>query len=73
MADEILDTTDGLGQAIEDAAALATVFPTGTAPSDVPKRLTLYERIRKDRAYKIQAYARQAGENSWEGRNEAEG
>ena len=68
-----LDTTDGLGQAIEDVAALATVFPKGTAPSDVPERLKLYEKLRQERAYRIQAYAKRAGENSWEGRNEAEG
>lgn len=55
----ILDSCDGVGQAIEDAAALATVLPKGTAPGDVPERLELYEKIRYERAYRVQEYAEQ--------------
>ncbi|KAK9776912.1 hypothetical protein SCAR479_06313 [Seiridium cardinale] len=51
----------GAGQAMEDAAALATVLPLGTAPSDVPERLKVYEKIRYDRGHAIQEYSRQAG------------
>ncbi|KAI0974292.1 hypothetical protein F4678DRAFT_486179 [Xylaria arbuscula] len=51
----------GAGQAIEDAAALGTVLPKGTRPSDVPERLRLYEKIRYKRAHMIQEYSRQAG------------
>ncbi|KAI0911784.1 hypothetical protein F4823DRAFT_623271 [Ustulina deusta] len=51
----------GAGQAIEDAAALGTVLPKGTRPSDVPERLQLYEKIRYERAHVIQEYSRQAG------------
>ncbi|KAH8676284.1 hypothetical protein BX600DRAFT_508449 [Xylariales sp. PMI_506] len=51
----------GAGQAMEDAAALATVLPRGTAPSDVSERLKLYEQMRYDRAHVIQEYSRQAG------------
>ncbi|KAH6648283.1 hypothetical protein BKA67DRAFT_593957 [Truncatella angustata] len=51
----------GAGQAMEDAAALATVLPAGTAPSHVAERLKLYEKIRYDRGHAIQEYSRQAG------------
>ncbi|GAW15963.1 hypothetical protein ANO14919_053850 [Xylariales sp. No.14919] len=53
----------GAGQAIEDAAALGTVLPRGTYPSEVPDRLQLYERIRYERAHMIQEYSRQAGKD----------
>ncbi len=55
------DQGQGAGQAIEDAAALGTVLPKGTHPSDVPERLQLYEKIRYERAHVIQEYSRQAG------------
>ncbi|KAF7529416.1 hypothetical protein G7054_g9855 [Neopestalotiopsis clavispora] len=51
----------GAGQAMEDAAALATVLPAGTAPDQVPERLKLYEKIRYERGHAIQEYSRQAG------------
>ncbi|KAI1368724.1 hypothetical protein F5Y08DRAFT_335290 [Xylaria arbuscula] len=51
----------GAAQAIEDAAALGTVLPRGTHPSDIPERLKLYEKIRYERAHMIQEYSRQAG------------
>ncbi|KAK8139745.1 salicylate hydroxylase [Apiospora sp. TS-2023a] len=53
----------GAGQAIEDAAAIATVLPKGTSPEDIPERLRLYEKIRYDRAHIIQEYSRQAGKD----------
>ncbi|KAI1340405.1 hypothetical protein F5Y15DRAFT_57099 [Xylariaceae sp. FL0016] len=58
----------GAGQAIEDAAALATVLPKGTNPDDVPERLKLYEKIRYDRAHAIQEYSRQAGKDWIDGK-----
>lgn len=51
----------GAGQAMEDAAALAVVLPAHTAPSAVPDRLKVYEKIRYDRAHAIQEYSRLAG------------
>jgi hypothetical protein len=47
--------------AIENAAALAVVFPAGTLPEEVAKRLKLYESIRYKRANAIQEFSRQAG------------
>ncbi|KAI0817648.1 hypothetical protein GGR55DRAFT_621326 [Xylaria sp. FL0064] len=58
----------GAGQAIEDAAALGTVLPKGTHPSDVPERLQLYEEIRYERAHMIQEYSRQAGRDWIDGK-----
>lgn len=51
---------------MEDAAALATVLPAGTAPSQVAERLKLYEKIRYERGHIIQEYSRQAGRD-WVG------
>ena len=47
------DQGQGAAQAIEDAAALGTVLPRGTHPSDVPERLKLYENIRYERAHML--------------------
>jgi hypothetical protein len=49
------------GIAIEDAASLAVLFPRDTSPDDVPERLALYEKIRDERAHKVQQFTRQAG------------
>jgi 2-polyprenyl-6-methoxyphenol hydroxylase-like FAD-dependent oxidoreductase len=57
----VLDQGQGGGIAMEDAAALAVVLPSGTLPEDVPERLKLYEKIRYERAHAIQEYSRQAG------------
>jgi 2-polyprenyl-6-methoxyphenol hydroxylase-like FAD-dependent oxidoreductase len=35
--------------AFEDAAALATALPLGTSAKDVPRRLELFEKLRKPR------------------------
>ncbi|KAH9909374.1 hypothetical protein F4778DRAFT_768240 [Xylariomycetidae sp. FL2044] len=58
----------GAGQAMEDAAALATVLPKGTSPSNILERLKLYEKIRYDRAHTIQEYSRQAGKDWIDGK-----
>jgi hypothetical protein len=48
---------------MEDAAALAAVLPSGTAPCDVPGRLKVFNDIRYKRAHTIQEYSRQAGKD----------
>jgi hypothetical protein len=35
---------------LEDAATIATLFPSGTKPSEVSSRIKAYENIRKPRA-----------------------
>ncbi|KAF7716618.1 Salicylate 1-monooxygenase [Penicillium ucsense] len=44
----------GAAQAIEDAGVLACVLSLGGDEVDIPTRLKVYERLRKDRAEKIQ-------------------
>jgi 2-polyprenyl-6-methoxyphenol hydroxylase-like FAD-dependent oxidoreductase len=56
-----LDQGQGGGAAMEDAAAIAAVFPSGTTQEDIPERLKLYEQIRYERAHVIQEDSRQAG------------
>jgi 2-polyprenyl-6-methoxyphenol hydroxylase-like FAD-dependent oxidoreductase len=46
---------------MEDAAALAVVLQRGTKAEDVPERLRLYEKIRMERAHRVQEYSRLAG------------
>lgn len=46
---------------MEDAASLAVVLQRGTFPGDVPERLRLYEKIRMQRANRVQEYSRLAG------------
>ncbi|RSL65425.1 hypothetical protein CEP54_004220 [Fusarium duplospermum] len=58
----------GANQAIEDAATMMVVLPYGTCPADVPERLKLYERIRYDRAHKIQSDSRLAGSDWKDGK-----
>ncbi|KAF3354291.1 hypothetical protein VdG1_07756 [Verticillium dahliae VDG1] len=53
----------GGAMAIEDAAALAAVLPSGTTVDELPERLALYEKIRDTRAHKIQSFTRLAGED----------
>lgn len=53
------DQGQGGGQAIEDAEALAVVLPTSTPAAAVPERLQLAERIRYERATRIQSYSRE--------------
>ncbi|GAA6037985.1 hypothetical protein JCM8097_009526 [Rhodosporidiobolus ruineniae] len=49
----------GGGSAVEDAEALAAVLLPGTTSADIPARLALAEKIRYDRASRIQAYSRE--------------
>ncbi len=51
----------GAAQAIEDAASLGCVLPLGTTRADVPSRMQLYEKCRKERAERVQDVTRQAG------------
>lgn len=57
----------GAGIAMEDAAALSVVLPAGTKREEIPERLKLYEKIRYERANKIQEYSRIAGRDLVEG------
>ncbi|KAL6242860.1 hypothetical protein RBB50_009960 [Rhinocladiella similis] len=61
----------GGAQAIEDAITLGVVLEKGLKPSAVPERLKLYQRIRKERADKIQQYTRLAGRDLAPGEKEA--
>ncbi|KAJ4326782.1 hypothetical protein N0V84_002801 [Fusarium piperis] len=58
----------GANQAIEDAATMAVVLPYNTCPADVPERLKLYEKIRYERAHKIQGDSRRAGSDWKDGK-----
>ncbi|TKA80578.1 hypothetical protein B0A49_00630 [Cryomyces minteri] len=51
----------GGGCAIEDAASLTVVLPAGTPSQEIPERLKLYERIRYERANRLQEFSRIAG------------
>ncbi|QDS74293.1 hypothetical protein FKW77_003743 [Venturia effusa] len=51
----------GGGQAIEDAASLATVLGRGTPREEIPERLKLYQKCRQARANRIQEVTRLAG------------
>ncbi len=64
----IVDQGQGGGIAIEDAASLSVVLPFGTKPEEIPERLQLYEKIRFERANKIQEFSRQAGKDFVDGK-----
>lgn len=51
----------GAGVAMEDGAALACVLPRGTAREDIPERLALWDKIRHERATRIQHVSRMLG------------
>ncbi|OJD39839.1 fad binding domain protein [Diplodia corticola] len=53
----------GAAQAIEDAVALATTLPSSTAVEDIPRRLQLYEKSRKERADWVQEATRGRGQD----------
>ncbi|KAF8536506.1 hypothetical protein BDD12DRAFT_748285 [Trichophaea hybrida] len=53
----------GAAQAVEDAAAMAVVFPLGTRPEEIHDRLILYQQCRYERATNIQEWTRQNGED----------
>ncbi|AMT73936.1 FAD-dependent monooxygenase [Mycobacteroides immunogenum] len=50
----------GANMSIEDAVVLATVL-AGASATDVPRRLALYESLRRDRTTRVQQNARRAG------------
>lgn len=51
------------GIAIEDATSLVALLRAGTPKSEIPERLALYEKIRMNRAHRVQQYTRIAGED----------
>jgi salicylate hydroxylase len=51
----------GVNQALEDAVALATLLGATTSPADVPRALTAYERLRRDRTARVQLGSRRQG------------
>lgn len=57
----------GAGSAIEDAAALAVVFPGDVKEEEIQERLKLYENIRIGRAHRIQEFSRILGRDPGEG------
>jgi 2-polyprenyl-6-methoxyphenol hydroxylase-like FAD-dependent oxidoreductase len=57
----------GAGCAIEDAAALSVVLERGLAAKEIPSRLKLWERIRYERANRLQEYSRIAGRDQTAG------
>ncbi|KAF2152850.1 FAD/NAD(P)-binding domain-containing protein [Myriangium duriaei CBS 260.36] len=54
----------GGAQAIEDAVSLAAVLPRGTSFEDIADRISLYERVRKGRADRIQHFTRLSGKSA---------
>ncbi|KAH9218657.1 hypothetical protein DL95DRAFT_434207 [Leptodontidium sp. 2 PMI_412] len=59
----------GGAQAIEDAAAFGALFPFGTRPEDIPKRLEMYVQARYDRATMVQEFSRQAAFKTTRGKH----
>ncbi|KAJ7224023.1 hypothetical protein B0H12DRAFT_286170 [Mycena haematopus] len=43
----------GFAVGLEDAATIATLFPSGTKASDIPARVKLFEKIRKPRGERV--------------------
>jgi salicylate hydroxylase len=51
----------GVNQALEDAVALATLLGASTDPAGVPRALSAYEGLRRDRTARVQAGSRRQG------------
>ena len=51
----------GVNQALEDAVALATLLGASTSPAGVPRALTAYEGLRRDRTARVQLGSRRQG------------
>jgi salicylate hydroxylase len=51
----------GVNQALEDAVALATLLAASTSPAGVPRALTAYEGLRRDRTARVQLGSRRQG------------
>jgi len=51
----------GVNQALEDAVALATLLGACASSADVPRALTAYEQLRRDRTARVQLGSRRNG------------
>jgi salicylate hydroxylase len=51
----------GVNQALEDAVALATLLGARASSADVPRSLTAYEQLRRDRTARVQLGSRRNG------------
>jgi salicylate hydroxylase len=51
----------GVNQALEDAVALATLLGACASSADVPRALTAYEQLRRDRTARVQLGSRRQG------------
>ncbi|KAJ5313097.1 hypothetical protein PENANT_c018G09423 [Penicillium antarcticum] len=51
----------GAAMAIEDAVSIATLLPQGTAPENIPSRLEMYEKSRRERVEFVLHYTRLNG------------
>ena len=47
----------GAAQAVEDAITLAILLPLGVTRDQIPRRLELYQKARKERAEFVQKYS----------------
>lgn len=57
------DQSQGACQAIEDAAAIGLVFSKKNFNGDIRESLEIYEKVRKNRATKVQSASARAREN----------
>ncbi|GES66279.1 FAD/NAD(P)-binding-domain-containing protein [Aspergillus terreus] len=53
--------SQGGAMGVEDAVSLATLLPNGTRPGDIPSRLTLYQKARRERVEYVFKYTRLNG------------
>jgi hypothetical protein len=63
-ANDLKELGQGVSVGLEDAAALATLFPSGTKPSEIPSRLKAFEQIRKPRAERVSQMSSSQGKPS---------
>lgn len=63
VVEENTDIFSTAGVAMEDAVALTALLPLGVTPEDIPERLALYEKVRDERAHRIQEVSRMMGED----------
>lgn len=61
MTDTIKDMGQGGAMAIEDAVSVAVLLPFGTTKQEIPERLRLYEKCRKERNELVLMYTRMNG------------
>jgi salicylate hydroxylase len=61
QANTIQDMGQGGAMAIEDAVSVAVLLPLGTTKQQVPERLRLYEKCRKERNETVLMYTRMNG------------